>query len=169
MATTTLKPSYIASSALTTTGLQSLAYSSAGTAGWQSAVQDNTSDLGDDVIVTFVIKMNTSVAPTVSTIVEILFYEILDDTPTYPDGATGTEGAITFTSNNTKYAGAYKATSFPVDAATSRLYQVTTRLSVMFGGAVPKKWGVCVVNWTGQAFAASGNVVTKTVVQYTNS
>ncbi len=165
--TTTLKPSYGASVAFTTTGLQSLGNSAGAVAGWQSAVVDNTSDLAMDQIVTFVIKMGTS--PGASTTVECWLYEILDDTPTYPDTVTGSEGAVTLTSLNVKYSGAFKLGALiTVDNTSSRLYYATCRLTQLFGMSPPKKWGAVVINVTGVALASSGNVVTRTPVQFTS-
>lgn len=161
----TLRPLYGASSAFTTTSLQSLANSAGGTGAWSSAVVDNTSILSDDEIVTFVIKTGTS--PTVNTTIECWLWEIMDDTPTYPDTVTGSEGTITLTSANVKYSGAFKlAAQITVDSTSNQKYFATTRLSTCFGAAPPKKWGVVVVNISGVALNSSGNVVTHTPVQY---
>ena len=72
---TTTTPTYGSSSVLTTTNLQSLATDSNLLAGWMSAVQDNTSDEGDDIILTGLIKMGSSAA-TAGTVMEIRAWEI---------------------------------------------------------------------------------------------
>ena len=167
MATTTT-PTFGSSSALTTTNLQSLATDSNLLAGWSSAVQDNTSDEADDVILTGTIELGTS--PTVNTQVQIRVWEILDDTPTYPDTITGSEATITLTSSNVQNAGAFKVLQIiNVDATTNRVYPWTARLSSVFGGTPPKKWGMYIVHNTGVNLKSSGNVVTKTTVKYTSA
>ena len=164
----TLKPLYGSSAALTTTNLQSLASSSTYVAGWSSAVIDNTSNLSIDEIVTGIIKVGTS--PSAGTAVEIWAWEILDDTPTYPDTITGSEsGSITLTSGNVKNGGAFKAaTAIVLDNTSSRTYPFTFRLSNVFGLAMPKKWGIFITQASTVALASSGNVITRIPVQFQN-
>lgn len=165
--TTTLKPVYGASSALTTTNLQSLATSSTLLAGWSSAVQDNTTNLSMDELITGTFKMGTT--PTVSTIIEIWAWSILDDTPTYPDTITGTESLKTLTSTNTKLAGGFKwCESITIDATSAAVYPFAFSLANAFGGYMPKKWGLWVVHNNVVTWAASGNVITRIPLQYQN-
>ncbi len=159
-----LKPSYGASVAVTSTALQSLAYGGTGLVMWSSAVIDNTANLSYDEIITWQIKSGTS--PTVGAVGECWLWEILDDTPTYPDTITGSEGAFTLTSFNVKYAGLFKfAGNIIFDATTGRVYCNSFRLSQAFG-TPPKKWGIAFVNSSGVALSSSGNVVTRTPVQF---
>jgi len=163
----TLKPSYGSSSAFTTTGLQSLATSSTLVAGWASAVVDNTSVLSDDEIVSWIIKLGTS--PSVNTMGECWLYEALNDTPTYPDTVTGSEGTVTLTSANVKYSGAIKfAGAMIFDATSSRLYYNTCRVAKVFDGSMPKKWGALFFHSSGVNLASSGNIVTRIPIQYQN-
>ncbi len=166
--TTILKPSYGSSVPFTTTNLQSLASSSTGVAGWQSAVVDNTANLSMDELVTWVFKTGTS--PTVNSVIECWLYEIMDDTPTYPDTINGSEGTVTFTSRNVLLSGAFKfANQVTVDATTNRLYYNSFRLSQAFGLSIPKKWGAIAINFnSGAALFSSGNVVTRTPIQFQN-
>ncbi len=162
---TIIKPSYSASSALTSTNLQSLASDSNLLAGWSSAVQDNTSNLYDDVMISMLIKMGTS--PTVGKQIQVWAWSILDDTPTYPDTIDGTEATKTITSANILGAGAFKqAGVITNDSTTGRIYPLTFTLVQLFG-FMPKKWGLFVVQNTGAALASSGNVVSiATGLQY---
>lgn len=166
--TTTLKPSYGASSALTVTNLQSLGSSSTWVAGWSSAVQDNTSGLYVDVGVTGTILTGTS--PTVSTIIEVWAWGILDDTPTYPDTITGSEsGSITLTSANVKLAGAFaRLGSITIDNTSNRSYPFQYSLAQNGFGYVPKKWGLFVTHNTGVALKSSGNVISIIPLNYQN-
>jgi hypothetical protein len=133
-----------------------------------SAVVDNTSNLSMDEMVSWVIKMGTS--PTAGATCECWLWETLDDTPTYPDTITGSEGTVTFTSANVKLSGALKfAGLITVDGTSSRLYYNTVRLSQCFGLSVPKKWGAAFINISGVTMASSGNVVTRTPIQFQNA
>jgi hypothetical protein len=161
---TTLKPLYGSSVALTVTSLGSLATDANLLAGWQSAVQDNTSNLYDDCLLTAVPKTGTS--PTVSTTIEVWVYGTLDDTPTYPDTITGSVGTATLTSANTKNAGLALAAVITVDATSNRSYSLRpTSVAQLFGGVMPKKWGVFIVHNTGAALNAT-QVVSFIPVQF---
>lgn len=166
--TTTLKPVYGASAALTTTGLQSLASDTNLLAGWASAVVDNTANLSVTEKISWVFKMGTT--PTVGTNIFIYLWEILDDTPTYPDTIAGTEGTKTLNSTNALNSGAFKlAGVVTIDATTNRLYSGTADVAALFGGHMPKKYGVFVVHNCVVAFFASGNVISRTdITQYQN-
>ena len=161
----TLKPLYGSSVAFTVTNLASLATDTNLLAGWQSAVVDNTTNLSDDELVSAIIKAGSS-APTVNTTVEIWIYAALDDTPTYPDTITGTQGAVTLTSTNTKNSGLALLAIITVDATANRLYSVKpTSVAALFGGNMPKRWGVYATHNTAVALGTT-QVVTRTPVQY---
>jgi hypothetical protein len=156
---TVLKPLYAASNALVTTNLQSLATSSSLLAGWQSGVQDNTTTLYVDVMVSAQFKTGTTV--TANSTIEVWAYGILDDTPTYPDTITGSEGTVTLNSLNTKNAGLVQIAQITVDSTASRAYAMSPRgLAQYFNGHLPKKYGFYVVHNTGSALASSGNIIT---------
>jgi len=164
---TTLKPIYGASSAFTVTNLHSVASSSTWVAGWMSAVMDNTSNLSIDEIIAGNITTGTS--PTVSTIIEIWAWSILDDTPTYPDSITGSEGTVTLTSANVKLAGAFaRLGTITIDNTTNRVYPFVYSLAQNGFGFVPKKWGLFVTHNTGVALKSSGSAIARTPIQYQN-
>jgi hypothetical protein len=163
---TTLKPIYGASAALTIT-LNALASDTNLLAGRSSSVVDNTSNLSVDELITGVIKTGTT--PTVSTNVLIYAWGILDDTPTYPDTVTGSDANTTLTSANVQQSGAFKlAAVITVDATTGRTYPFSFSLAALFGGNMPKKWGVYVVHNNVAALNAAGNVVSHIPLQYQN-
>lgn len=164
---TTSKPVYVNSAALTSTSLQSLASSSTLLAGWSSATQDNTSDQFVDCKVSGSIVTGTS--PTVSTSIEVWLWEVTDDS-TFPDQITGTEGAITLTSVNIKNAGGFKQIdTITVDNTTNGVYQFSYWIAQFFGGTMPKKWGVFITQNTAAALKSSTNVISKTGVQYVDA
>lgn len=159
-----ITPVYGSSVALTITHLNGLTVSSLGLDCWSSAVVDNSSNLSMDEVVSYVISFsNTSGG---GTICEWWLWEVMDDTPTYPDTISGAEGTFTLTSGNVKCGGAFKqALTFALDGTTSRKYYGTFRLSSCFGPTPPKKWGVMFVNNVGTV-SSSGNAVTRTPIQY---
>lgn len=163
---TTLKPLYGASAGLTLT-LASLASDTNLLAGRSSAVVDNTSNLSDDELITGIIKTGTT--PTVSTSVLVYVWGVLDDTPTYPDTVTGSDANTTLTSANVQNAGAFKlGASITVDATTGRTYPFSFSLAALFGGNMPRKWGIYVVHNTAAALNASGSGVSRCPMQYQN-
>lgn len=165
---TILKPSYGASAALTITALLALASDTNLLAGWSSAVIDNTSNLSVTEKITGLIKTGTT--PTVSTNIFVYVWSALDDTPTYPDVITGVQGTKTITSTNVLNSGAFKlADTITVDATTGRVYPFSFDVAALFGGHMPKKYGVFIVQNTGAALDATTQVISRgDVTQYTN-
>lgn len=161
----TLKPLYGASVSFAVTSLTSLATDTNLLAGWQSAAVDNTTNLSDDELLTGVLKAGSS-APTVNTSIEVWVYGTLDDTPTYPDTITGSVGTATLTSTNTKNSGLALALVITVDATANRLYSIRpVSVASLFGGNMPKRWGIYIVHNTGVALGTT-QVVSRIPVQY---
>lgn len=157
----TLKPLYGSSVSFTVTSLASLATDTNLLAGWQSAVVDNTTNLYIDETVSAQIKVGSS-APTVNTTVEIWIYSVLDDTPTYPDTITGSQGTVTLTSTNTKNAGLRLGTTITIDATANRIYSVAPfSVAALFGGNMPQKWGAYISQNTGVALGTTQVVTHK--------
>jgi hypothetical protein len=97
---------------------------------------------------------------------EVWVWEILDDSPTYPDTITGSEGTVSLTSLQTKYAGAFKCAGIiTVNGSSNVVYSLTKHLSELYGLSIPKKWGVWILNATGAALNSSGHAVTRIPVQ----
>lgn len=166
--TTILKPIYNASAALTITNLKALPTSSTGAAGWMSAVIANGSNLSISEKITGLIKTGTT--PTVNTNIWIYIWSALDDTPTYPDAITGSEGVVTLTSANVRDAGAFKlGQTITVDATTGRVYPFSIDVASLFGGHMPKNYGVYITHNTVANLDATTQVVSRAdVEQYQN-
>lgn len=134
----TFKPLYDAGQAVTIT-LASLASSASWTAGRQSDQFDNTTDLFDDVLVSF--KFTTGTSPTVNK--QINLYAVAWDAQAndYPDVITGAgDAAKTWTSANVLAAGAVLLKAMLVDATSDREYYCTgISLAAAFGGTLPQK------------------------------
>lgn len=148
-----LKLAYAASADLTIT-LASLASSADFTAGRESTAVSNASNLYLDYLVGG--KITTGTSPTATKQIRVYAYGTYDDGPTYPDVLDGTDSAETISSVGV-------LATFPLvgvvgTSATSDVtYPVVPRaLSLAFGGAVPKNWGLYVAHDTGVALHATG-------------
>lgn len=163
----TLKPLYGSSAALTVTNLASLASDSSLLAGWTSAVIANGTNLSVTEKITGLLKTGTS--PTVNTNIFVYIWSALDDTPTYPDTITGSEALKTLTSANMRDAGAFKlAQVITVDSTSNRIYPFSVDVAQLFGGHMPKNYGVFIVQNTGVALNATQVVSRADVTQYQN-
>jgi len=164
--TTVLKALHGNSAALTLT-INGLASDTNLLAGRSSAVVDNTTNLSDDELITYVIKTGTS--PTAGTSVLIYVWCQLDDTPTYPDAVTGSDANVTITSSNVLAAGAFiLAKGLSIDATSNRVYSGYFSLKAQFQDYMPKKWGIFVVHNTAVALNAAGNTISRIPLQYQN-
>lgn len=148
-----LKAAYGAEQTMTTTNLQALA--SSATAGWQSAVVDNTSDLFEDALVQVVLDFENT-APANDKQVYVYAYAGLNTTYTNP--ATGSEGTITLPSiasnaQNLRLIGTIPYTT-QGEVAESYVFSVASGF-----GFLPPKWGIVIMNYSGAALASSGNTV----------
>ena len=140
---------------MTVTNLHSLA--SSATAGWQSAVVDNTTDEHLDALVQVKLDFaNTS--PANSKGVYVFAYGGIES-GVYSNPASGSEGSITLldvTANpqNLKLIGFIPYTTADEVAESSPM-----SVAAAFGGVLPPYWGVALINHSGAALASSGNTV----------
>jgi hypothetical protein len=148
----------------TVTNLHSLA--SSATAGWQSAVVDNTSDLYLDALVQVVLDF-ANTAPANDAAAYVYAYAGLDTT--YANPASGSEGAITLTSISTTGQNLRLLGIIPYTTQNEVAESSPLSVAAAFGGMLPPKWGLVVVNFSGAALAASGNVVTWRGVKLTSA
>lgn len=139
---------------MTVTNLHSLA--SSATAGWQSAVVDNSSTLYLDALVQVVLDFANS-APANDKAVYVFAYAGLETTYTNP--ASGSEGAITLTSVATTAQNLRLIGVMPYNTADEVVESAVFSVAAAFGGVLPTKWGLVLINFTGAALAASGNTV----------
>jgi hypothetical protein len=150
-----IKIAYQAAQSMTVTNLHSLA--SSVTAGWQSAVVDNTSALYTDYFVMAVLDF-ANTAPANSKAVFFFVYTGLES-GTYTNPASGSEGTITLvdvTANDQAMPMLGRVPYTTQDeVAESTLWSVATAMRQ----AVPPYWGVAAINHSGAALAASGNTV----------
>lgn len=145
MSTTTTN---YASAATITCGVASLATSSTFVAGRESDVVDNTTNKYVDALLSGKVTVGTS--PTTATQILVYVFALLNDT-TYPDVMDGTDSAETLTSVGVGQGFLKLAAVLNVDSTTSdrAYYFGPTSVATLFGGILPKKWGVFVTHNTG--------------------
>lgn len=123
-------------------------------AGRESAAVDNTVNLDVDHLLSGVIQVS-STAPTVYRSINIYAYapiSVASGTPTYPDVLDGTNSDETITSANVMNSALRFVASIPIDATASRCYTLApVSIASVFGGVLPKFWGVFVAHDTAQS------------------
>jgi len=149
-----VKLAYGSSSALTIT-LASLATDANLLAGRESTAVDNTSNLYLDYLIGGKVTAGTS--PTASKEIRVYAYASVDDTPTYPDVFDGTDSAETVTSSDIRDAGLRLIAVMSTSNTSDRTYWFgPVSLAAVFGGTIPKKFGIFVVHNTGVNLNATG-------------
>lgn len=140
-----------------TLDLTSLASSADWTAGRESDVIDNSTNKYVDALVSGSVVVGTT--PVINTTIAVFAYAQHDDTPTYQDVFDGTGSAETVTSAGvlagvTKLLGTLKVDS----TTTDREYWLApTSVAQVFGGILPKRWGLFVSHNTGVALKSTLN------------
>lgn len=130
-------------------------------AGRESGAVDNTGNADLDHLVSGMITTGTT--PTVGKVIEVWAYasfRTAAGVPTYPDVLDGTDSAETVTSANVKMSALRLVGSITVDATSDRAYYFAPVSIASLFGAMPKFWGLFVVQNTGAALhATAGNHV----------
>jgi hypothetical protein len=124
-------------------------------AGRESAVIDNSSNKYLDALVTGKVTVGTT--PVINTKILIYVFATEDEAPTYPDVMDGTDSAETLTSAGVGAGFLKLAAVLIVDATTSdRAYPFSFSVAQLFGGIMPRHWGVFVTHNTGVNLNATG-------------
>lgn len=140
-----LKQAFGASTAITC----SLA-SKATTTARESTAVDNASNLFIDVLVYLAIKLQTG-TPSSEKAVYVYVYGSEDGT-NYTDNATGSDANITLRAPSNLRPLGVIATP---DAGGLTYKSGPMSLAAAFGGVIPRKWGIVVLNSTGVTFSAT--------------
>ena len=146
---TTLKPLYAGSTANIACSLApgGVGLASSATVGRSSAAIDNTTNLYDDALVTVQIKTGAG-APTSDKAVYVYVYGSEDGTNYEQEESNSPAGDASYTINSPTI---FKlAATIPVVTA-AKTYLKTFTVAKFFGGILPRKWGIIIVNFTGQA------------------
>ena len=162
---TILKPSYGASAALTITALLALASDTNLLAGWSSAVIDNTSNLSVTEARPYQNGYARLSAPTYCVLLTCRTRRHSDLPGRYRWSARHQDHNV----NQCAELGRIKlADTITVDATTGRVYPLGF-CAALFGGHMPKKYEVYIVQNTGAALDATTQVISRgDVTQYTN-
>jgi hypothetical protein len=140
-----IKTEYSANTAMTIT-LTSLASST--TAGRESTFVDNTTDRYLDVLIQGKIKPQNS--GSISGHVYVFAYGSTDGTD-FPDKITGVDAAITFDATiNLKLLGTIYVTAINVEYSNG-----PWSVAALYGGRLPSRWGIAVMNSCGTAFSST--------------
>jgi hypothetical protein len=160
---TVFKPKYLTDGAFTVTALHSLA--SSATAGWCTDAIDNTSTLAIDYLVSGEFKLHNSNAPTAGKSVKVYAFGAYDDAPTWPSlfgsAYSGSTGAFTVTDDEERDSGLVLLwVSAPCDTSTGAIHSMPPRsVAASFGGILPIRFALWVVQDTGQALHSAGNAL----------
>lgn len=163
MALTTDNIKYGTSTAITCT-LASLGSSASVARG--SAVVDNSTNLYVDALVTVAVKTSNSSLANDKAVYVFLYGS--EDGSVYSGSsseAEGTDASLTI-DNPSNLRGPIVLSAI----ATVQTYRAVFSVAQFFGGIMPKKWGIVVLNYTGQALdSTEGNhQKTYTGITYTN-
>lgn len=166
---TTTNISYGGSSALTVTGLASLANSA--TVGWQSDLIDNRTTKAMDYIIECTFPMASSAAANDRSVYLYAVPAYHDGTSWYyADGGTttlptGSNAAYTISTTLNNFV-LLRAFSY---VATGQTVQGLVTLSQAFGSSIPHGFSLVVVNYTGAAMQASGAKILVTPITFTSN
>jgi len=161
MTLTTDNIAYGSTTAVTCT-ITSLA--SSATAGRGSAVIDNSTTLYDDALLTVSVKTSATTLANDKAVYVYVYGS--EDGTTYNASsaeAVGTNAAVTLDSP-TNLKGPLTI-SCP---AVSVTYRGVWSVAQLFGGVMPRKWGIVVQNYTGQTLDASIGSASFTGITFTN-
>jgi hypothetical protein len=143
-----IKQKFGTSNQTITITLASLANSSARA----STALDNSANLFLDALVFLKVKSNAA-GVTATGAVLVYAFATADGGTSYTEGATGTDAAITLVSpSNLKLIGVVNVVAVGVTYSAGPF-----SVASAFGGTLPEKWGIVVVNKSGAALDASGH------------
>jgi len=144
-----LKNKYGSSGQTITVTLASLA--SSATAGRESTVIDNSSNLYRDAIVTVKVKLQSGTIGNDKAVI-VYAYGTVDGGTTYTGNATGSDAA--YTMDDPTVLVPIGVIPTPTQSLT---YTGTFRVAHAFGGVLPEKWGLFIRNYSGIALSATGS------------
>lgn len=142
-----------AATPFTVTNLHSLANSP--TTGWSSANVDNSTDGWDDALVQVSLAFSNT-APANSRCAFVFAYASADGS-TYPEPLTGNEGTVTLPDVTLNPMAFRLIGIVPYNTTGATVESSPMSVAAAFGGVLPPKWGVVVVNHSGAALQPSGS------------
>ena len=152
------RPTYAAAAAITIT-LVNLANST--TAARASTAVVNSTNLYDDALVSLTVKPLTG-TPAAGAAVYVYLYA-LSDGAAYTDSVTGTDAAFTLPSPPNVVLGRI----LPITVSAATVVSLPFSVALCFGGTMPQKWGLCVLNSSGFSLDATIGSASYIGVTYT--
>ncbi len=150
-----IKVAHQALQTMTVTNLHSLANSA--TAGWQSAVVDNSANLYLDALVQVKIDFANTL-PANSKAVFIYAYAGLES-GVYSYPCTGSEGTLTLSDITANPTAVRRIGTVPYLVQDAVIPSSPFSVATGLGMVLPELWGLAIINQSGAAFAASGSTV----------
>jgi hypothetical protein len=141
--------------AMTVTALASMASST--TAGWQSAVVDNTTNLYADAQVMVVLDFANTAPANEKTAYVYAAGGIESGVLTNP--ASGSQGSITLLDITTTAQALKLIGTVPYTTQDEAVEAGPFSVGLAFGGMLPDFWSIVIMNYSGAALAASGHTV----------
>ncbi len=159
----TVKESFPATGTSITITLNSLA--SSGTVGRASTVVDNSTNLDLDALVHVILSQSASAVANDKAFY-VFAYGSYDGT-TYPEGVTGSDAGYTLNGASGALTTALRLIGICPAVASATYGFGPFSVAAAFGGVLPPKWGIIVLNFGGQTLAGSGCSALFTRVQAT--
>ena len=154
MAAGDVKLAWAASANMTVTGLDELAESDTWTAGWESPIIDNSTNLYEDIFLSGKITVgNTAIL--LNSSIRIWVIGMLDDS-TWPAPFDGTAGAETVDASVIRNHGKLAAVITVDDVEDKVYYFGPFSIAALFGGQMPAKCCLFIAHNTDDALAAAG-------------
>jgi hypothetical protein len=147
-----IKVAYGTAVSMAVTNLPSLASDLNLLSGWQSAIEDNTTTLAADILLSG--KVTVGVTPSVDRVIYVYAWAQLDPTtPVRPENFGTTASVRSIVSDGTAANFLRPIAAMNVDSSTTnRIYWFgPVSLAQTFGGVLPAKWGLWVVHNTTAA------------------
>ena len=163
MVTTTDNIKYGASTAITPFTIAS--QPSSATAGRSCPAIDNGTNLFDDVLLTITVKTSASALAN-DKACYVYVYGSEDGTTYNASSAEGVGTDVGITLDAPTNLKGPLVISCPASSVT---YRGEWSIAQLFGGVLPRKWGVVLQNYTGQALDASVGSASYTGITFTNS
>jgi hypothetical protein len=130
----------------------------------ESTAVDNSTNLYDDAMVYVALKTHASTAPTGDKACSVYAYGSSDGT-NFNDFITGSDAETVLVSpTNLRLIG---VVSMPT--ANTVYKQVIGSVALAFGGVLPPKWGIAILNSTGATLNATGHAASYTGITYTTA
>lgn len=159
----TVKESFPATATAITVTLNSLG--SSGTVGRASAAVDNSANLDLDALVMVTLSQSASAVANDKAIY-VYAYGSYDGT-TFPEGITGSDASYTLLGSAGALTTALRLIGVISAVASNTNSWGPFAVAPAFGGILPSKWGIVVLNFGGQTLAGSANSAAFTRVQAT--